>query len=173
MAKKNTANTADAAKKKLADELTALLPRLDEEGLDFLISQAHVLIHNMEVDRINAEIEKNEKELEKSSKARTSSAGKSRGKSGAGSFSIKHSAGAGCYHVGFHGDWKLFTEDEMLSIVRIAKSRQPAADVERQCFAWLKKERSDALVEFGISTPDSENLKEFIKFLKKTFAIRK
>ena len=29
MAKKNTANTADAAKKKLADELTALLPRLD------------------------------------------------------------------------------------------------------------------------------------------------
>ncbi len=169
MAKKNTVTT------KLAEELTALIPQLDEEGLSFLIGQAQVLIHNMEVDRINAEIEKAEMEGKKASKGKGASSGKAApGKTRrTQTFSIKHSPGAGCYHVGFNGDWKLFTEEEMLSIVRIAKSRQPAEDVERLCFAWLKKERSDALSEFGISDQYSDTLKEFIKFLKKTFAIRK
>ena len=43
----------NAAVKKLEAELAALLPQLDEEGLAFLLEQAKVHLHNMEVDRLN------------------------------------------------------------------------------------------------------------------------
>lgn len=175
-----------SARKKTEDELMSLIPQLDDEGLAFLLRQAKIHLHNMEVDRINAEIEKaaasaadGRSSARRSGGGRGKGSGQSTGVQSASrsakknEFSIKHSAGAGCYHLRFNGDWKLVTEAEMLALVRIAKSRQPVADRDRQFFAWLKKERSDILVEFGISSFSDATLKEFIAFLKKTFAIRK
>ena len=48
---------ANKQKERLLSELTELLPAMDEEGLIFLIRQAQVHIHNMQVDRLNQEME--------------------------------------------------------------------------------------------------------------------
>ena len=37
----------------LAKELRSLIPKLDEEGLTFLIEQAHIHLYNLQVDSLN------------------------------------------------------------------------------------------------------------------------
>ena len=58
MAEKKTANAAktapkDSEKDTLAKELRSLIPKLDTEGLRFLIEQANVHLYNMQVDVLN------------------------------------------------------------------------------------------------------------------------
>lgn len=160
----------NAAVKKLEADLAALLPQLDEEGLAFLLEQAKVHLHNMEVDRLNREAEEYaRRQAEKMPAAGKKAAGDSVRRE----FSIRHSVSAGCYHLTFGGDSKLFTETEMLDLVRLAKARDSAVEVRRRCFAWLQEERSDVLAEWGISSFTSETLADLVRFLQKTFAIRK
>ncbi|HSV55843.1 MAG TPA: hypothetical protein VLH39_01880, partial [Magnetospirillaceae bacterium] len=49
---KRAARTGGDRRLDLLDELTILLGELDEEGLDFLLEQAHVHRYNMEVERL-------------------------------------------------------------------------------------------------------------------------
>ena len=52
VAKKKT----DTQRARLEKELSEAIKQVDEEGLIFLIQQAQVLIHNVQVDKINREI---------------------------------------------------------------------------------------------------------------------
>ena len=48
--------TATEKREMLVEELQEAIGQIDEDGLAFLLNQAHVLIHNAQVQRINTEL---------------------------------------------------------------------------------------------------------------------
>lgn len=158
--------------KKLAQELIELIPQLDEEGLAFLIEQSRVHLYNMEVEKLN---EAQQKVIEASNR-KVETASKKLGKKVAAQgneYNIKKSAASGSYHLQHGGNWKLFTEEEMLALVRIAKEKKPQAEVIDDMVDWLDKERPDTYSDLNINPDSDEDIKALIKFLQKTFAIRR
>lgn len=158
--------------KKLAQELIELIPQLDEEGLAFLIEQSRVHLYNMEVEKLN---EAQQKVIEASNR-KVETASKKLGKKAAdrgNEYNIKKSAASGSYHLQHGGNWKLFTEEEMLALVRIAKEKKTQAEVIEDMVDWLDKERPDTYSDLNINPDSDEDIKGLIKFLQKTFAIRR
>lgn len=163
-----------ALHKKLATELTTLIPELDEEGLAFLVEQARVHRYNMDVMQHEALLENasaNRKATEK--KAAANSSSKSSSSKNSSGFSIKKSEGSGAYHVIYRGKYKMFTEEEMLDMVRIAKSKEPILEVAGRLHEWFEKERADTFADLDIGDRFDPAMKELVKFLKATFAVRR
>lgn len=159
-----------AAHKKLAAELIDLIPDIDDEGLAFLIEQARVHVYNCEVERLHEAQEK----VVQSSKQRSavSASRQKKGESLAAGFVIKKSAGGGCYHLGLNGNWKTFSDDEMLSLVRIVNASRPQSEVCADLFAWIERERPDMFPDFEIRSASDPVLLDLLSFLKRSFAIR-
>jgi hypothetical protein len=165
-----------ALHKKLAVELTSLIPNLDEEGLAFLVEQARVHLYNMDVIKHEALLEEAaatrvaaEKKGSRSAKgAKAANNGK-----GTGGFTIQKSEGSGAYHVSYRGKYKMFTEEEMIDMVRIAKSKDPIAEVTGRLHEWLEKERADTFTDLDIGDRFDPAMKELVKFLKVKFAVRR
>jgi hypothetical protein len=60
----------------------------------------------------------------------------------------------------------------MLSMARIAQADGDVPDLAARLYAWLKKERSDALIDFGIAGAQSPLSLALAALLKKTFTVR-
>jgi hypothetical protein len=170
-----------ALHRKLAEELQSLMGSLDEEGLAFLVEQARVHLHNMEVDRLLREEEAAALEAEsvrvsgtasgKGSRAGKGSAKKAAsGESGTGDFRIERSGSS--YHVISAGKWKMFSEDEMLAIVKICRSKDPVEEVSERLYRWLEAERPDAFPDLEIGGRHDVRLRELAALIGRKFAIR-
>lgn len=157
-----------ALHKKLARELEALIPELDEEGLSFLLEQGRVHRYNMEADRLNREIEKLDT-------GRTAAAkGKKAGKKAEdkGLLRIERSPSGATYHVIRGGKWKMFNDGEMLSMVKIARSKDPLAEVAGRLYTWIERERPDAFVDLDIGDEGDPVYRELVTLMRKTFKVR-
>ncbi len=164
------ARRSTAARKALADELSSLLPGLDEEGLAFLIEQARTHLYNMKVLELEAEAER----LEASSaRSRTLSSARGAARPAGGGFSIKAGEGGTDYSIVRDGKWKMFTREEMLAMVRIATVREPLEAVAPRLYRWLKAERSDFFGDIPVSGPSDPALASLAKLLRATFEVRK
>ncbi len=175
-----------ALHRKLAEELQSLMGDLDEDGLAFLVEQARVHLHNMEVDRLMREEESSIPETEGSGGAGTGSATGAHGKgsragsrggkaepraaSGTGDFRIERSGSS--YHVISAGKWKMFSEDEMLAIVKICRSKDPVEDVADRLYRWLEAERPDAFPDLELGDRRGPRLRELSALIGRKFAIR-
>jgi hypothetical protein len=148
-------------KKALAAELASLMPQLDSEGLAFLIEQARVHIYNMRV----AELEDAAVEAERASN-RVHATGV------AEEFQI-HAAGNGSsYDLVWHDKWKMFTDEEMLAMVRITSSKDAVADVAGRLYRWLLAERRDVIADIPFSGLADPKLRKLVALLRKTFAVK-
>ncbi|HTX73953.1 MAG TPA: hypothetical protein VMC79_14065 [Rectinemataceae bacterium] len=150
-------------------ELLELLPQLDEEGLAFLLEQAHVHRYNMEVQRLNEATERAQERAKAGSGQGRSSAPRAQS-AGEEAMSIKRSADGMTYHVVAGGKWKMFSADEMAALVRITRSGDERPEVSRRIYAWLDRERRDALDDLGIGKPPSPRLAELVRVLSESFA---
>lgn len=161
------AKKESALHKKLARELIALIPELDEEGLSFLLEQGRVHRYNMEADRLNRETE----ELDAD---RAAARGKKSGmKAGvAGKLRIERSPGGATYHIIRGNKWKMFNDGEMLSMVKIARSKDPLAEVAGRLYSWIERERPDAFVDLDIGDEGDPLYRELVTLLRKTFKVR-
>ncbi len=153
---------------RLRDELTELASELDGEGLEFLIGQARVLRYNMEVDTL----ERLGDELEASRAWSGAKGGAGRVKAG----SAKPAAAdprfvAGedgkTFHLVWKGEYKLFGGDEVAAMLKAARGG-PA-----RLWAWLEKERSDAIGDLALSGPSDPDLALLASTLESTFVIRR
>lgn len=162
----------NAACKRLAAKLELLLPKLDEEGLSFLIEQAEVHLHNMDVIREEERLER-EAASGKSDTRKTvgKTAGSARGADTA--FSIERSPAGDTYHLVSAGKWKLFTQDEMLALVRIAQGPGTLSEAGRRLYAWFNEERADFILDFGLGEESDGAYSAIAGLLKKKFAVRK
>jgi len=170
VAARRPAKKESALHAKLAKELKALIPSLDEAGLAFLVEQANVHLYNMEVERINDMRE----EAESMAASRRSGArGKQRAiEAGAANYRIERSPDGANYHIVSGGKWKLFNEAEMLALVRISQGPGSEAEVAERIRRWLESERSDTFADLEIDNDSHDpRLRELVAFLKKKFKV--
>lgn len=175
-----------ALHKKLAGELISLIPDLDEEGLAFLVEQAGVHLHNMEVERIEAEMAAEEA----SPKKKGSKGNKAAAETGAGDSSaavtgvavssarpsadyrIERSPSGASYHIITRGKWKMFSDAEMLRMVKIARSPDSVGEVAERLYHWLDEERPDAFTELDIESKLDPRMTELVLLLRAKFAVK-
>lgn len=166
MAKKSVNKPSKKTKKEiLSAELITLIPEIDEEGLSFLLEQATIHLHNMRITHLEDQL----------ANATDSSSGKKESvkKSTRADFRIDRSPSGASYHVISGGSWKMFTDEEMLSMVTIAQTKESLHEVAYRLWDWLERERPDALVDLSIEDYNDPRAKELVTLLRKKFAVRK
>ncbi|MGO8693530.1 MAG: hypothetical protein ACLQMF_07625 [Rectinemataceae bacterium] len=141
---------------RILKELLDILPRLDEEGLAFLLEQARVHLYNMEAERLDREAE-------------SASAGAASAPEKRSGMRLERSADGRTYHVVAGGKWKMFSAEEIAALVRITRSGEEGGEVARRVYAWLDRERGDALDDLGIGKPPSPALAELVRMLLASF----
>ncbi len=159
----------------LSKALTALIPSLDVEGLAFLVEQARVHLHNMEVESLEADIASVREIAARSSAKGTKGNGKSASKNGGAAkanWRVERSSSGSSYHLISGGKWKMFSESELTSLVKIAQG--PDGDRERgaRLYRWFAEERMDALGDLEIDDEADPKLSELSAFLRKAFKVK-
>ena len=169
MAKTKTISEKDT----LAKELKSLIPKLDEEGLAFLLKQANIHLYNMQVDELNRKITEDSLRVNASSRKKTSASKTKESKKTAkadGCFKdIKISGSKTGYHILCNTQWIAFTTKEISSMVKISKGTGTNLEVAGRLYNWLSRERSDLLNTASIVNKFDENLKSLVSMLKKNF----
>lgn len=161
-----------ALHKKLGGELVSLIGELDEEGLAFLVEQARVHLYNMEVERLAERADA----IETASENRKAGKGGSKGSAqspGTGDFRIERSSSGSSYHVISGGKWKMYNEEEMLSIVKICQSKDPILEVTERLCRWFETERPDTFPDLELGDHHDPRMKALVLFIRKKFAVRK
>jgi len=162
--KKSAKKTSE--KDNLADELKTLIPKLDEEGLAFLVKQAHVHLYNMQVDALNKNtIREDQRQSEKTVKTK---------KTGNAVFTdIEMSDSGSGYHILFGNEWIAFTKKEITTMVKIALGDDADLEIRGRLYNWLSNERSDILVTASIPDKFDKKLTSLITLLRNNFKLRK
>jgi hypothetical protein len=155
-------------KEKLAKELITLIPKLDEEGLAFLVKQAQVHLYNMQVDALNKTMIKDEERAKKSVSGKT---GKS--SSVEDFWDIKISETGSSYYIVYHNEWIAFSKEEITAIVKIALGEGTELEIKERLFNWLSRERNDLLYTASIAKKFDIKLESLIKLLRENFKLRK
>ena len=138
----------------MEDKLKKLLKNIDEEGLEFLIQPASIIIHNKEIDNYNKEIVKSTN-IEK--------------KPDTYSLKIIPDDDKKNFVIQYNNTRKFFTRDEFREMVKISHMNINSND---RMFAWLHKERKDALIDFGIRDKNNKVLLDLIRQLNSSFKVK-
>ncbi len=140
--------TPDTRRGRLQKLLFESIAQMDEEGLVFLLRQAHILSSNASAERINREIESYTRDRGPAPEPEAP----------AGSATIEMSPDGKSYFLAIGGARKALAREELGAIVRVCLG---AADREagvRNLFRALGRERGDILVDAKISGPGSPHL---------------
>jgi hypothetical protein len=154
----NRGKAGDGEREALTKELRALIPRLDEEGLSFLIEQAQVHLYNMQVDELNQTLAR--------------SRPKTGPKQASADMRIEGAESGSSYYLVYNGDWIMFSKDEMIRIADIVSAPGTDLEIRERLFAWFEKERRDVLSSIPMADKFDEKLKNLIALIKKTFKVR-
>ncbi|MCL2479503.1 MAG: hypothetical protein FWF22_08375 [Treponema sp.] len=147
----------------LTDELQSLIPRLDEEGLDFLIQQAKVHIYNMQVDELNREtIAAAAKPAAKSAAAKTAGTAKQKPV-----FTIKGTESSSSFYLHYKNDDIMFTRNEMAHLLKIANGPGTDLEIRERLYNWFDRERKDIFALVNMKNQFDERFKDLAAALKK------
>ena len=163
--KTKTAKKKENPAEALASELKKLIPRLDAEGLQFLIEQAQIHLYNMQVDELN-------QTMEKSRSAKAAAAGKKKTKISDEPLRIEGSSGSSFY-LYCNGESVMFTRNEILHLVNIVNAPAAKPEIQEHLLNWFKAERRDIFSVLPIADKFDKRLTEMAALLKKNFSVRK
>ena len=170
--KKQIDNKKKAKKSKkdvLSKELKSLIKEINEEGLIFLIKQAHVIIHNQQVSKFNEKME-NLNEMDKKSKKKSPGKAKSGNKL---QVNVEE-AGNGKHFILVAGTKrKMLALDEMRKLVNICSIAKNKTEASARLFNWFSRNRTDILMDLGIKSKLEPVLADIHKFLKKNYEVKK
>jgi len=143
--------------------LQDLIRDVDREGLNFLIQQARVLIHNRKVEEYDrklgeAELEITERRVKKTP-LRSSSPEVEIVERGEG----KH------FFIVVNQFRIYFTLQEMRQLVRMSHAADDERDGANRLYSWFKRERSDFLVDGGIAGSRHPSLLDLYNKLVHTY----
>lgn len=151
-------------RKSIIKELNKSIPELDDKGLAFIYKQVQVIKHNMEIDKFNEQIEKQNKEM--LSKQKKTKGNKRITKQ---SSLVEVESSGSNFIIVFNNKRKHFSRDELRKLVNISHISKNQIEGSEMLFRWLKRERSDVLMDTGISGSSSGLLSELRKVLKNNY----
>jgi hypothetical protein len=154
---------AGARRERLAEELQEAIGQIDEAGLAFLLNQAHVLIHNTQVDKINRELA----ELESKNQA----ARRAMGVAAAPLVRIEESDNGKTFFLGLGGTRKVLALEELQRLVRICYAAESKSAALRQLYTVLSRDRGDILVDAKIGGPGNPLIEGLFHILREKYRL--
>ena len=152
----------------LEEELQEAIGQLDEDGLSFLLNQAHVLIHNAQVQRINTELA----ELDRKNRVARKSLGRAGAVPGAPvPVGIEESEDRKAFFLSLGGTRKVMALDEIKRLVRICYGAESKSAALRQLYTVLSRDRGDILVDAKIGGPSSPLLEGLFHALREKYRL--
>ncbi len=153
----------ESAEKELIKQLGTILKELDEEGLRFLLQQALVLQHNMQVRKLQEELRK--------------TSGKSEGKkkapqAAADDVDVKEGEGGSHFIIIMRNYRNFFDRGEMKKIVRMCHVASDAGDAARRLFNWFAQNRKDVLNNSSIHEVTDPLLSNMYTFLINRYTVK-
>ena len=183
MAKKqDVKNTQQEA---LAKELRGLIPKLDSEGLAFLVEQARIHLYNMQVVELDRAAQEADAASLRAGKLASSkhAASKAKGAGKAGAKGSTKSAGekiriegtesGSSYYLYYGNNEVMFSKSEMVHLVKVANGAGTDLEIRTRLFAWFERERTDVFAVVPISGKTDPHLKTLAEVLRNTFKLRK
>jgi len=143
----------DTRKGRLQRLLFDSIRQMDEEGLVFLLRQAHILSSNANTARINREIEAFERDRGPEREAAETAA-----EAAAGNAAIELSPDGKSYFLTIGTARKALTREELGAIVRVCLGAADRDVGVRNLFRALGRDRGDILVDAKISGPTNPHL---------------
>ena len=155
----------------MAKELRGLIPKLDAEGLAFLVEQARVHLYNMQVDELNSAAIA----ADAAASRRGSLAGKSRAATPAKSpakLRIDGSESGSSYYIYYGNSHVMFSRGEMIHLVKIANGPGTDLEIRERLYNWFERERKDVFATVPMESKFDGHLKALVGLLKKTFKLQ-
>jgi hypothetical protein len=144
----------------LAKELRSLIPRLDAEGLQFLIEQAQVHLYNMQVDELNKTM------------TRTRPAGASKPAKQLEEIRIEGSGSGSSFYMFYHGQSVMFSRDEIIGLVKLVNGPGTVLEIAERLFNWFDRERADIFATIPMTDKFDDRVKKIARIIKKNFKIQ-
>jgi len=158
MAKKSSTSQ----KARLQNELIKLIPDVDEEGLVFLISQTHTLIHNQRTEKLNKEIE----ELNTKKGDQTISKSKA---TKSFTIEIEKAKNGKTYYFIIDGMKHFLDIQETQNIVALCYRPPTKSAALKYLFEFFSNERDEILMDHGIKSPKSPFFEELFHTTRAVF----
>ena len=174
--KKVTTNkgSIDRQKEFLVKELRGLIPKLDSEGLAFLVEQGRIHLYNMQVVKLNraavaahAASSRAGQLAKKTGKTAAAAA-----KGGKDKFVLRGSETGSSYYLYFRNDDIMFSKTEIVQLVNIASGPGSSLEIKERIYNWFRRERTDFFGIVPIADKFDDRLKELAALFKKSFKVR-
>jgi len=161
-----------AQRKRLEAELKEAIRQIDEEGLLFLLQQAHILVHNAQVDKLNEEMA----ELRQKKSAGRGAAAKTKALSSARSprsgVSIDEAEGGKAFFLTLGGVRKVMNLEEMRRLVKICYTAESKSAALKQMYTVFARERSDVLADAKIGGPADPALEGLFHAVRNRYSLK-
>jgi hypothetical protein len=171
--------TAKSRKGELLKLLANAAKDLDEEGLEFILNQANVLIYNMQVEKLNERMTKAKsagrgegKKGTPGSPGKSGEAAARAGVQGVGEVEIVEKEESGNFFIVVNNFRILFTREEMRSLVKICHASADAGDASNRLFNWFERNRKDLLIDGGIVSRTHPALESVYEILIKRYKVK-
>ena len=151
----------------LAKELRSLIPKLDSEGLAFLVEQARIHLYNMQVVELNKAAQ-----AAKTASLRKGALAKKTGQPKDDNFRIDGTASGSSYYLYYKNGSVMFSRDEMILLVKIVNAKATDLEIRERLFNWFVRERKDVFALFPMADKFDNQLMVLAKAIKKSFKLR-
>jgi hypothetical protein len=171
MAKETAKKTKDSeleaqARIVLAKELKSLIPKLDSEGLTFLIQQARIHLYNMKVDELNKVAVAADKSTVKLAAQKRKSAESTEKK-----FQIKGTESGSSFYLYYGNNNAMLSKSEMTHLIKMANAGGTDMEVRERFYRWIERERKDIFAVITIKNKFDECLKTLAAYIKKNYTL--
>jgi hypothetical protein len=151
-----------AKKKALLDQLMKVSGELDEKGVAFLVQQARVLEHNLQVERLGRERKETQAGGLLQPGVRTNKT----------SMEVKEADDGSSFVIVINNARNFFARDEMRRLVSICHASSDAADAGRRLYNWLALHRKDVLIDTDIGGATDQALATIYTYLISHYAVK-
>jgi len=148
----------------LRKELAGLTQSIDSDGLRYLINQANILLHNLQVEKVNKELQKLsaiDQKVKKGSGAGGAgkAAAKGTGKDAGISVSVDIDESGSNFILVMRTSRKFLSLKEMRSLVHVCQAAESSSTSGPRLYRWFSRNRTDILSDAQISGPADPQLR--------------
>ena len=167
-AKASAKRAASAKRELLAKELRKLIPKIDEEGLAFLIKQSHTIIYNLHVDEMNKALAR----VDRLEQRATGAVKKEEAASEEYGVGVENAPGGGSYVLVLGTARNILSRVEMRKLVAIANTGSDDDARAEQLYSWFRKHRGDVLFDGRIGSRQNPLLAKLAHYLRTHYTVK-
>lgn len=158
-------SAAVSKQNELRSKLAKIVKDIDEEGLLSLIEQANIIKYNQEVDNLNREYVKMNADKSKNKDEPKQEI--------VNEVKIEADPDKKTFVLIIGIKRKFLTREEIRQMTMICQVNESSVEISPRLFNWLKKERSDILIDFNIRDSSNTYVTRLINYIKENYKVKK